>query len=359
MIRKASRVLIIDDDKLMLRALSKAISRSLTVSDVVTLNDPLLAESYLAAEQADYDLIISDFQMPQLSGKEVLTIAKHCKPKAMRIIVSGDIAENLISKDEVPANYFMQKPFSKQDLKLLEEFLRRAAQLSYSDEQQIILGMLPYFPYPSYEVNEALNQISLLNNIHDNQLLKLIEKAVNVFKTESAKLEFTPNMIRFVATAYFISIELMHIIGVGQQYEVINDYLTWSSQACSIASDTGSTKEMSELVYLTVFTGYIEYLIQQYFSIKSNIVHENKAQLYSKFLLIWGIDSYVVENRLRLIQTSPHEKYEDLISNLFIKLNPHQTAINISQINEKGTSNGKMVTVIEHLRSKKLVLKEV
>ncbi|KZN53814.1 response regulator [Pseudoalteromonas luteoviolacea] len=358
MIRKASKVLIIDDDKLMLRALSKAISRSLTVSDVVTLNDPLLTESYLSTEQADYDLIISDFQMPKLSGKEVLTIAKHCNPKAMRIIMSGNITENLISRDDVPANYFMQKPFSKQDLTLLEEFLERSAQLNYSDEQQLIFGMLPYFPLPSYEVTKTLDQIYSPNDINDNQLFKLIEKAVCVFKTENSKHEFTCNMVRFVATAYYISLELMHITGVGQQCEAISEYLIWASQAYSIASDIGITNSLCELVYLTVFIGYIEYLIQQYFSLKSNVDYANKTKLYSRYLLIWGINTNVVENRLRLVQLSSYEKYEDVISNLFIKLNPNQTAINISQFEEKDTSTRKLVTVIEHLRNRKLVLEE-
>ncbi|OCQ18289.1 hypothetical protein A7985_24065 [Pseudoalteromonas luteoviolacea] len=360
MVRKASKILIIDDDKLMLRALSKAISRSLTVSDVVTLSDPLLAESYLSDNQSDYDLIISDFQMPSLSGKEVLTIAKQRAPKALRIIMSGDTNENLISKDDVPANYFMQKPFDKQDLALLETFLSRLEAIEYTDEQKMLFGLLPYFPFPSRDTKESLDNIVSLSDIYDTQLQIHIEKAHGLFKTENPtpKLEFSVSMLRCVSTAYYMSLELIHTIGVGQQTSACAEYLLWSSQAYSVAQEIGIPIKQCEEIYQVVFIGYLEYLIQQYFNQKLNAEQEGKTSLYLKYLLAWGIEKEVLENRLRVLSPDSSETSQDLILRLFIGLSPDRASIEVSELSSKKNDPLLFGKVIEQLRQRKLVLED-
>lgn len=98
---RAARVLIIDDSKEVLDVLSKAFELRLNVIPLVAASvdeaEPLLKDG-------DFDLVISDFEMPGRHGGEVIQILSK-ENKSFPLIfftASTDIPADLVSHGDFP-----------------------------------------------------------------------------------------------------------------------------------------------------------------------------------------------------------------------------------------------------------------
>ncbi len=109
-----NRILIIDDEQIVLIALSGALSRE--GYEVVSLANPLEALELIKKES--FGVIISDQQMPQLSGLEFLAQAKLCQRDASRILITAvlslNVAIDAINKGEIYR--FIIKPWLREEL---------------------------------------------------------------------------------------------------------------------------------------------------------------------------------------------------------------------------------------------------
>lgn len=83
------RILIVDDETSVLRALHRALR-------LVFAPDSVLIEAFaepeaalLRAGEQDFDVVITDFRMPGLSGADVLLVMKALQPDAVRIVLSA------------------------------------------------------------------------------------------------------------------------------------------------------------------------------------------------------------------------------------------------------------------------------
>ena len=80
-----ARLLLVDDEPHILSAL-----RRLFVPDHYVVETCLDAATALAlAGEAKFDLVISDYRMPEVDGVSFLTIFRTLQPDAMRLILSG------------------------------------------------------------------------------------------------------------------------------------------------------------------------------------------------------------------------------------------------------------------------------
>lgn len=118
-ITKSQRILIVDDEPLILKFLSKL----LTLNDFHVDTAANGEEAILKIGTKNYDLIITDMKMPGISGEQVLTYIKTSKNQSASIIgMSGTpwrLNDNLF--DAV-----LPKPFSNNELfKCLEDLLSR------------------------------------------------------------------------------------------------------------------------------------------------------------------------------------------------------------------------------------------
>src|SRR5688572_22131707 len=125
-----SRILVVDDDPGMLRA----VERVLTVSySVVGTTSPIDAVS--AAEALNPDLAILDIRMPGLDGFELMARLKARLPDLDIILMTGsvdDLDDKLVRALRSPAFYFIQKPFDRDVLSTLVE---RCLELRWRREQ--------------------------------------------------------------------------------------------------------------------------------------------------------------------------------------------------------------------------------
>lgn len=117
------RVLLVDDEQNILNALR----RSLAAIDVRHLDgEAPLCEAFTSPEAAlrradeqDFDLVISDYRMPSMSGVEFLARIMELQPSVPRVIVSGNADRQAIiaAVNEVNLMGFVEKPWNDQELR--------------------------------------------------------------------------------------------------------------------------------------------------------------------------------------------------------------------------------------------------
>ncbi|WP_028530689.1 response regulator transcription factor [Paenibacillus sp. HW567] len=109
------KVLIVDDEEI-LRMLIEDTLEDLENVEIHTAENGAQALSRLSEEQ--YDLVILDYMMPEMTGIEVLTALGEEHTSAMPIMMlTAKAQDNDRSKArEAGARYFMPKPFSPMEL---------------------------------------------------------------------------------------------------------------------------------------------------------------------------------------------------------------------------------------------------
>lgn len=108
------RVLIVDDEEIVLVALRETLARA--GYQVSTANDPLPALELLGQHQ--FAVIISDQQMPSMTGLDFLTKAKQIQPDASRMLITAvlslDTVIDSINRGEIYR--FIIKPWLREEL---------------------------------------------------------------------------------------------------------------------------------------------------------------------------------------------------------------------------------------------------
>jgi two-component system probable response regulator PhcQ len=109
-------VVIVDDEDHVLNALKRLLhGENYSLS---TTTDPSAVID--AVKQGSVSLIISDYDMPEMNGIELLTLAKKISPETIRIILTGkaDMAATVRAINEGEVFRFITKPWDDDDLKI-------------------------------------------------------------------------------------------------------------------------------------------------------------------------------------------------------------------------------------------------
>lgn len=113
---KAYEILFVDDDKVILDMAERYLSREgYTVS---LANSGLKAMELL--KEKNFDIVFTDFKMPEISGIELLSAIKEYRPETEVIIVTGHgTMESAIQAMKIGSYDYLQKPFKLELLKLI------------------------------------------------------------------------------------------------------------------------------------------------------------------------------------------------------------------------------------------------
>lgn len=129
------RVLIVDAEPEVVRCLGRLIRRHFDV-DVATTPEEALDK----LERFDPHVVISEYRMMRMSGRELLRRVRATRPDIARVMMSGwvDPAAAINTGNDRTANRYLAKPFDSDDLlaaihELLAERARQAAAHDGSD----------------------------------------------------------------------------------------------------------------------------------------------------------------------------------------------------------------------------------
>jgi EAL domain-containing protein (putative c-di-GMP-specific phosphodiesterase class I) len=121
--RAPGRVLIADDEPMLLRGLSRVLSRA--GFDVVTVSDGKQAADLLTTQE--FDAIVSDISMPGMNGIQLLRAARERDLDVPVLLVTGAPAvETAVEALEYGAFQYLTKPV---DSKQFEQVVEKAVQL--------------------------------------------------------------------------------------------------------------------------------------------------------------------------------------------------------------------------------------
>ncbi len=130
-------ILIVDDDITILKDLEKMLKNTKKFDCVVsTATNAKDAKDLLA--RGIYDLIIADQKMPDMTGIELLAMAKKRYPGTLRFLMTGysDLETAKRAINEANVHSFIEKPWTKQRfLRIIDEKLK--SQIENGREKEI------------------------------------------------------------------------------------------------------------------------------------------------------------------------------------------------------------------------------
>ncbi len=113
-VTETASLLIVDDDRLVLRSLARALRRARPQWRIDVHERP--ADALSALEQNAYDIVISDLDMPEIDGAELLNEVQRRRPSVVRIAFTGSQDAKHALRLVGPAHQYLRKPLSPAEL---------------------------------------------------------------------------------------------------------------------------------------------------------------------------------------------------------------------------------------------------
>ena len=119
----SKRIMLVDDERGILNALRRMIeSKAATELAPFALTVELFTspiEALQRAEEISFDVVLSDYRMPEMTGVAFLTKIKSLQPSAMRMILSGyaDLTALISAINNAQIHCFLSKPWVDAELR--------------------------------------------------------------------------------------------------------------------------------------------------------------------------------------------------------------------------------------------------
>lgn len=120
-------VLFIDDDMFMLKALLRVARRLEANWQFFSCDTPLHWQASLQHQQPD--IVVCDYLMPGCNGDELLEQIRQQYPQTLRVLLTGDMTEEVFRAASQCAHYVLAKPYSESDLQAVFDCWRRLSLL--------------------------------------------------------------------------------------------------------------------------------------------------------------------------------------------------------------------------------------
>jgi DNA-binding NtrC family response regulator len=111
--KQGIKILVVDDEELIRWSLQTALAALGPSVDVACCAE----EAIELLEKSDYDLVITDYMLPGLSGLELLEIVQEKKARPLVILISAYLSPEAIEQaNEYGAFKCVDKPFGMDDI---------------------------------------------------------------------------------------------------------------------------------------------------------------------------------------------------------------------------------------------------
>ena len=114
---KKMKILVVEDDKLFLWTLNYFLQK-----EGYEVSSALTGESaFDLAQHQSFDVVISDFHLPGLNGRELIRRVKTLQPKAKTVLISAYQRDEVTDQEqnELDLNAYLNKPIELGTLKQL------------------------------------------------------------------------------------------------------------------------------------------------------------------------------------------------------------------------------------------------
>jgi len=152
------RILFVEDDEVLRTLYSHMLSDEKDQWEVSTAGGGETAVNLL--RESAFDVVVSDMQMPGMSGIELLTEVRNLHPQTSRIIISGSNDQAVAADSLNCTHLFIPKPFG---VKTLKATLHRITSLDAYLKDDKLRGLagkmreLPSFPMVYMEIIQELD----------------------------------------------------------------------------------------------------------------------------------------------------------------------------------------------------------
>ncbi len=133
------KILIAEDEQSVRKSLKMTLERAENFSaDIDTASDG--KKALQKVEDNEYDLVLSDHQMPGMTGVKLLKKVKKIRPKAVRILITGyrdlSIAKEAINEANV--HEYIEKPWENEELRYtVNQHLKRKERRESEDIKEV------------------------------------------------------------------------------------------------------------------------------------------------------------------------------------------------------------------------------
>jgi CheY-like chemotaxis protein len=112
---RKTKILVVEDDNLFLWTLNCFLQKE--GYEVFTAAN---AESAIdVAQQQSFDIVISDFHLPGLNGRDLIRKVRSVQPATKTILISAYQPEEIENRDPALLNAYLNKPIELKSLKKL------------------------------------------------------------------------------------------------------------------------------------------------------------------------------------------------------------------------------------------------
>lgn len=136
------RLLLVDDEPNVLHALQRMLRQCVFAQPlrIETFTDPL--QALARAHEVEFDVAVSDYQMPVMNGVAFLQLLRQVQPHTVRLILSASTEFDTVMRAVNDAEVFryIPKPWQQSDLQ--ETLTLALARRDQADDLQLQLGQM-------------------------------------------------------------------------------------------------------------------------------------------------------------------------------------------------------------------------
>ena len=151
------KILLVDDEEQVLKGVSRLIECEEDEWEVETAQSGEMALDILS--QDEFDVVVSDMQMPSMDGAELLGKIEEHYPSILRVVLSGQAAREAVLRAVKPMHQYLSKPCNPDQL---FEVINRARIFQETIKTTEVLNAigqancLPTFPEIVNDINREL-----------------------------------------------------------------------------------------------------------------------------------------------------------------------------------------------------------
>lgn len=329
-----NKILFVDDDQNILRGLRRVL-RVLNGEWEMSYAGSGQEALQLLAQQ-DFDIVVSDYRMPEMNGYELLSCIHQDYPQIIRIMLTGQPDKETYTDSISICHYFLWKPLSIEDFKPLLLRLRRLDGLIANIELRKILGgltALPTLPEVYLNLTRLLSDPDADNAAIVAMIRDDVSLSIQVLKAVNSscyglmrKITVIEEAICYIGLNTLRSMVLMHHIFRSDSVEKNNVAMQelWHHSLCTahIAEALVASSGDRDVAAMASFSGLLHdigklilaYCLPEQYERIAKISAENNidmntaeiavlgadhAEIGAYLMLLWGLPEQIIETVYR------------------------------------------------------------